>query len=66
MLYSCITGLVREGKRQVFPAACVIEKEVKINIMRFRTLCSIEFQGSRSKNLNLRRSEYCIFGIYGQ
>ena len=66
MLYSCITGLVRGGKRQVFPAACEIKKDVKVNIMRFRTLCSIEFRGSSSKNLNLSRSENCIFGICGQ
>ena len=66
MLYSCITRLVRGGKRQVFPAACVIEKNVKFNIMPFRTLFSIEFEGSCSKNLNLRRPENCIFGIYGQ
>jgi hypothetical protein len=34
--------------------------------MLFRTLCSIEFQGSCSGNLNLRRSENCIFLICGQ
>jgi hypothetical protein len=39
---------------------------LKVNIMLFRILCSIEFQGPCSKNLNLRRSENCIFGIYGQ
>jgi hypothetical protein len=61
MLYSCITRLLRGGKRQVFPAVCVIEKDVKVNIMPVRTLCSIEFQGSCSNNLNLRRSENCIF-----
>ena len=44
---------------------CIIEKEVKVNIMRFRTLRSIEFQGLYSRNWNLPRSENCIFGIYG-
>jgi hypothetical protein len=43
---SCITRQSVDYKKQVFPPACVIEKEVKVNIMRFRTLCSIEFQGS--------------------
>jgi hypothetical protein len=57
---------VLEDKKQVFPAACVIEKDVKFNIMLFRTLCSIEVQGSCSRNLNLGQSENCIFGIYGQ
>jgi hypothetical protein len=56
---------VRGDKKQVFPAACVIEKDVKVNIMRFRTLCSIEFQGPCSRNLNLPWSENRIFGIYG-
>ena len=40
---------VRGDKKQVFPAACVIEKDVKVNIMLFRTLCSIEFQGTCSR-----------------
>ena len=44
---------------------CIIEKDVKVNIMRFRTLRSIEFQGLRSRNWNLPRSENYIFGIYG-
>jgi hypothetical protein len=46
-------------------SSCLIEKNVKVNIMLFRTLCSVEFQGSCSKNLNIRRSENYIFGIYG-
>jgi hypothetical protein len=46
--------------------SCAIEKDVKVNVILFRTLCSIEFQGSCSKNLNLLLSENCIFGIYGQ
>ena len=64
MPHSCITRQSVDIK--VFPAVCVIEKDVKVNIMRFRTLCSIEFQGSCSKTLNLPRSENCIPGIYGQ
>ena len=48
-------------------SSCLIEKNVKVNIMLFRTLCSIEFQGSCSKKLNIRRlSDNSIFGIYGQ
>jgi hypothetical protein len=43
---------------------CVIEKDVKVNIMRFRTLRSIEFQRLCSRNWNLSRSENCIVGIY--
>jgi hypothetical protein len=34
--------------------------------MLFRTLCSIEFQDSCNKNVNVRRSEDYIFGIYRQ
>jgi hypothetical protein len=47
--YSCI-------KRQflkIYKAGysrCIIEKDVKVNIMRFRTLRSIKFQGLCSKN----------------
>ena len=44
---------------------CIIEKDVKVNIMRFRTLRSIEFQGVCSRNWNLSRSENYIFEIYG-
>jgi hypothetical protein len=40
---------------------CIIEKDVKVNIMRFRTLRSIEFQGLCSRNWNLTRSENRIF-----
>ena len=43
----------------------IIEKDVKVNIMRFPTLRSIEFQGLFSRNWNLPRSENYIFGIYG-
>ena len=43
----------------------IIEKDVKVNIMRFPTLRSIEFQGLFSRKWNLPRSENYIFGIYG-
>ena len=43
----------------------MIEKDVKVNIMPFRTLRSIEFQGLCSRNWNMSRSENYIFGIYG-
>jgi hypothetical protein len=56
---------VRGDKKQVFSAACVIEKDVKVNIMLFRTLCSIEFQGTCGRDLNLGQPESYISGIYG-
>ena len=56
---------VHGDKKQVFPAACVIEKDVKVNIMLFRTLSSIEFQGTCSRDLNLGQPESYISGIYG-
>jgi hypothetical protein len=34
--------------------------------MPFRTLSSIEFQGSCSRDLNMVQSDNCIFGIYDQ
>jgi hypothetical protein len=43
---------------------CIIEKDVKVNIMQFRTLRSIEFEGLCSRNWDLPRSENCICGIY--
>ena len=55
---------VRGDKKQVLPAACLIEKDVKVNIMLFRTLCSIEFQGTCSRDLNLGQPESYISGIY--
>ena len=58
---SCLTRQSVDYKKQVFPPACVIEKEVKVNIMRFLTLCSIEFQGSCSRDVNLGQYENCIF-----
>ena len=63
---SCITIQSVYYKKQVFPAACVIEKDVEVNIMRFRTLFSIEFQGSCSRDVNLGHSQNCIFGICDQ
>ena len=45
-------------------SSSVIENDVKVNIMPFRTLSSIEFQGSCSRDLNLGQSENSIFGIY--
>ena len=60
MTYSCI-------KRQfvkIYKAGysrCINEKNVKVNIMRFRTLRSIEFQGLCSRNWNFSRSENYIF-----
>ena len=48
------------------PKYGILISTLKVNIMLFRILCSIEFQGPCSKNLNLRRSENCIFGIYDQ
>jgi hypothetical protein len=63
---SCITRQCVDNKKQVFSAAFVIEKDVKVNIMPFRTFYSIEFQRPCSKNMNLSRSENCIFRIYGQ
>ena len=42
----------------------LIENDVKVNIIPFRTLSSIEFQGSCSRDLNLGESENYIFGIY--
>jgi hypothetical protein len=46
---------------------CVIEKDVKVNIIyaAIRTLCSIEFQGPCSRDLNLGQPENCISGMYG-
>jgi hypothetical protein len=43
MPYTCITRLVREGKKQFFQLSN--RKNLKANIMLFRTLCSIEIQG---------------------
>ena len=64
MTYPCI----KRQSMKIYKAGysrCIIEKDVKVNIMRFRTLRSIEFQVLRSRNWNLARSENYIFGIYG-
>ena len=64
MPHSCIIKQFVEVKAGF--SICLIEKNVKVNIMLFRTLCSIEFQGSCSKNVNVRQFENCNFGIYRQ
>ena len=64
MPHSCITTQFVDIKSKF--SSCVIEKDVKVNIMLFRTLCSTEFQYSCSRILNLGQSENCIFGIYGE
>jgi hypothetical protein len=55
MPYSCISKLSMEVKSMFFQLSN--RKNVKVNIMPFRSLSSIEFQGSCSKNLNIRRSK---------
>jgi hypothetical protein len=62
--HSCITRQCLDLKTSF--SSSVIENDVKVNIMPFRTLSSIEFQGSCSRDLNLVQSQNCIFGIYGQ
>jgi hypothetical protein len=64
MPHSCITRQSLDIKTSF--SSSVIENDVKVNIMPFRTLSSIEFQGSCSRDFNLRQSENCIFGIYDQ
>ena len=63
MPHSCIIKQFVEVKSRF--TSCVIE-DVKVNIMPFRTLCSFEFQGSCSRDLNLGQSENYIFVIYDQ
>ena len=62
--HSCITRQSLDIKTSF--SSSVIENDVKVNIMPFRTLSSIEFQGSCSRDLNLCQYESCIFGIYDQ
>ena len=62
--HSCITRQFLDIKTSF--SNSVIENYVKVDIMPFRTLSSIEFQGSCSRDLNLGQSENCIFGIYDQ
>jgi hypothetical protein len=64
MPHSCITRQFVDLKASF--SSSVIENDVKVNIMPFRTLSSIEFQGSCSRDLNMGQSENCIFGIYDQ
>ena len=61
---SCITRQSLDIKTSF--SSTVIENDVKVNIMPFRTLSSIEFQGSCSRDLNLGQSENSIIGIYDQ
>jgi hypothetical protein len=64
MTYSCI----KRQSMKIYKAGysrCIIEKDVKVNIMQFLTLRSIEFQGLCSRNWNISRSENHIFRIYG-
>ena len=65
MPHSCISKQSLDIKTSF--SSSVIENDVKVNIMPFRTLSSIEFQGSScSRDLNLGQSKNCIFGIYDQ
>ena len=64
MTYSCIKRQFMKIYKAGY-SRCTIEKDVKVNIMRFRTLRSIEFQSLCSRNWNLSRSENYIFGING-
>ena len=61
---SCITRQSLDIKTSF--SSTVIENDVKVNIMPFRPLSSIEFQGSCSRDLNLGQSENSIVGIYDQ
>jgi hypothetical protein len=64
ILHPCITRQSLDIKTSFFSS--VIENNVKVNIMPFRPLSSIEFQGYCSRDLNLGQSENCIFEIYDQ
>ena len=64
MPHSCLTRQSLDIKTSF--SSTVIENDVKVNIMPFRTLSSIEFQGSCSRDLNLGQSENSIIGIYDQ
>ena len=59
MTYSCIKRLFMKIYKAGY-SRCINEKDVKVNIMRFRTLRSIEFQGLCSRNRNFSRSENYI------
>ena len=63
MTYSCF----KKQFMKIYKAGysrCIIEKDVKVNIMRFRTLRSIEFQGLCSRNWNLGQPESYISAMY--
>ena len=51
MTYSCIKRQFMKIYKAGY-SRCINEKDVKVNIMRFRTLRSIEFQGLCSRNWN--------------
>jgi hypothetical protein len=63
MTYSCIKSQFMKIYKAGY-SRCINEKDVKVNIMRFRTLRSIEFQGLCSRNWNFSGSENYIFEIY--
>ena len=64
MTYACIKRQFMKIYKAGY-SKCIIEKDVKVNIMRFRTLRSIEFQGLCCRNWNISRSKNYIFGICG-
>ena len=64
MAYSCIKRQFVKRYKAGY-SRCIIEKDVKVNIMRFRTLRSIEFQGLCSRNWNYSRSEIAILESTG-
>jgi hypothetical protein len=59
MTYSCINRQFMKIYKAGY-SRCINEKDVKVNIMRFLTLRSIEFQGLCSRNWNFSRSENYI------
>jgi hypothetical protein len=63
MTYLCINRQFMKIYKAGY-SRCINEKDVKVNIMPFRTLRSIEFQGPCSRDLNLGQPESCISGIY--
>ena len=63
MTYSCIKRQFMKIYKAGY-SRCINEKYVKVNIMLFRTLRSIEFEGPCSRDLNLGKPESCISGIY--
>jgi hypothetical protein len=51
--------------RKLLYKLVIILYKLGLGLGLFRTRRSIEFQGPCSRNVNVRRSENCIFGIYG-